>query len=150
MNTLEKRRKQYGIPETPYLPIARNVLVFRLPMEERTAGGLFIAETAQQAKRQGVLVAAGLKARDVFADHLVEIGDIVYFGRFAGDEDEFRRDPEGKAKRIIELKCEDINGSVDAWARAAEYEIDRNEDGEHFYVQSAPITDARLGSRGAP
>lgn len=156
MTSLEYRRKQYDIPETPYLPIGKNVLVFRLPMEQKTAGGLFIAESAQQAKRQGVLVAAGLRALEIFSDHLVALGDVVYFGRYAGDEDEFKRDPEGKGKRIIEMKCEDINGSVDALERVTAYDIAPNEEGDLVYTKRAAANDNALAQqyantrRGAP
>lgn len=132
--TLEARRKLYGIPEAPYLPMGKNVLVFRLPSETRTAGGLYIAEIAQEPKPIGVLVAAGLAALDVLADHLVEIGDIVWFARFAGYEREVARDPEGKAKEILQCKVEDVLGSVDALERRKTCDIDLNEEGEHIYV----------------
>lgn len=134
---LEQRRKLYGIPETPYLPMAKNVLVFRMPSETRTAGGLYIAETAQEPKPMGVLVAAGLAAHDVLSDHLVEIGDVVWFGRWAGWEKEVQRDPEGKGKQILQMKVEDVLGSVDALERVARYEIDLNEEGEHVYVAAS-------------
>lgn len=134
---MEERRKMYGIPETPYAPMGKNVLVFRMPSETRTAGGLYIAETAQEPKPMGVLVAAGLAALDVLSDHLVEIGDVVWFGRFAGWEKEIQRDPEGKGKQILQMKVEDVLGSVDALERIARSDIDLNEDGEHIYVAAS-------------
>jgi chaperonin GroES len=134
MSKLEERRKLYGIPETPYLPMGKNVLVFRMPSETRTAGGLWVAESAQEPKPMGVLVAAGLGALDVMADHLVELGDVVWFGRFAGWEKEIQRDPEGKGKQILQMKVEDVLGSVDALERVPAYEAVRDsETGEHIY-----------------
>lgn len=134
MSLLDERRKTYGIPHPPYLPIGKNVLVFRLPSETRTAGGLYIADVAQEAKPMGVLVGAGLQARDVMADHLVSLGDIVWFGRWSGWDQEIQRDPEGKGKHILQMKIDDVLGSVDALERQSGFSIDLNEDGEHFYV----------------
>lgn len=141
MSLLSERSKMYGIPSAPYLPMGKNVLVFRLPSESRTSGGLYIAETAQEPKPMGVVVEAGLAARDVMADHLVEIGDIVWFARFAGWEKEIQRDPEGKSKQILQMKVEDVLGSVDALARLAACDIGFNEDGEHIYVPRGAAND---------
>lgn len=140
MSQFSERVKQYGIPPIPYLPQGKNVLVFRVPNETRTAGGLYIAETAQEPKPCGILVGAGLAARDVMADHLIEIGDEVWFGRFAGWEKEVARDPEGKGKAILQMKIEDVLGSVDAIERFDDHTIARDLDpesetyGEHYYL----------------
>jgi co-chaperonin GroES (HSP10) len=134
MTLLAERQRTYGIPEAPYLAAAKNVLIFRLPNETRTAGGLYIADSVQEPKPMGVLIGAGLAALDIMTDHLIEIGDIVWFGRFAGWEREIQRDPEGKGKQILQMKIEDVLGSVDALDRVKRYDIDLNEDGEHIYV----------------
>jgi chaperonin GroES len=134
---LAARRKQFDIPEIPYLPIGKNVLVFRIPEEDRTAGGLYIPDTNKEPKSQGVLLAAGLGALDILADHLVEIGDMVWFGKYAGWESEVRREAESKGTKILQVKVEDVLGSVDARERLGDYSIDRDEDGEHFYAKRA-------------
>jgi len=69
----------YDIPPIPYLPVGKNVLVFRLPNETVSKGGIIFAEVAQEPKPFGVLVGAGLGAMDVLEDHLVRMGDIVWF-----------------------------------------------------------------------
>jgi chaperonin GroES len=136
MTKLEERRKQYGIPRRPYLPKGKVVLVYRLPAEERTAGGLVIPAQAEEAKSMGILVAAGLAARDEMHDALIDLGDVVWFGRFAGYEKEVERDPEGKGRNIISMMIQDINGSVDADDREADYELLYNEEeGEHYYAK---------------
>ena len=127
--------KEFGIPEVPYWPLSKTCLVFRLPSETRTAGGLFIAEEHAEPKPYGVLVAAGLAARDILEDNLIHIGDVVWFGRFAGWEKEIKRDPEGKGKQILQLKVEDILGSVDAVERVKEYDIVRVETDEGMQFQ---------------
>lgn len=136
-NGLAERSKHYDIPPTPYLPLGKNVLIFRLPSEQRTAGGLYIAESAQEPKPMGVLLAAGLAARDILADHLVEIGDIVWFARYSGWEKEIQRDPEGKGKQILQMKVDEVLGSVDALTRADDYSLDLNDEGEHIYIRKA-------------
>jgi chaperonin GroES len=137
MSKLGQRIEEYGIPSIPYLPQGKNVLVFRIPSETRTAGGLYVPDEHREAKPMGVLLAAGLGARDVMADHLIDVGDVVWFGRFAGWEKEVQRDPEGKGKQILQLKIDDVLGSVDALERAEEYEICVVQDGEnagqHYY-----------------
>lgn len=132
---LSERRRMYDIPPIPYLPVGKNVLVFRLPNETVSKGGIIFAEVAQEPKPYGVLVGAGLGAMDVLEDHLVELGDIVWFGRFAGWEKEIARDPEGKGKHIIQLKAEDILGSVDALERVNEYELGRDDDNNNILVR---------------
>lgn len=135
MSKLTERRKLYDIPAAPYLPLGKNILVFRLPSETVTASGLLIVEDAQEPKPMGVIIAAGLGALDVLDSHLVEIGDIVWFGRFAGWEKEVQRDPGGKGKRILQMKVEDVLGSVDAIERSKDYEILLNEEENHIYVK---------------
>lgn len=140
VSALERRRKQYDIPETPYLPIGKNVLIFRIPEEDRTAGGLYIPDTNKEPKSQGVLLAAGLGALDILADHLVEIGDLVWFGKYAGWESEVRREAAGKGEKILQVKVEDVNGSVDARERVRDYAIVRDEEDEyrqHRYMKRA-------------
>lgn len=137
MTKLDERRKQYGIPEIPYLPMGKVVLVFRIPTEETTAGGLYLPEEHREPKPMGVLVGAGLAARDILRDALVEIGDIVWFGQFSGWEKEIARDPMGKGKQILQLKVDELNGSEDAKARLGKtHEIEYDEEnGEHFYQE---------------
>jgi chaperonin GroES len=134
---LDERRKKYDIPGIPYLPIGKNVLIFRIPEEERTAGGLYIPDSNKEPKSQGVLLAAGLQALDIMADHLIEIGDMVWFGKWAGWESEVRREAESTGEKILQVKIDEVLGSVDALSRVKDFSVDLNEDGEHIYVKRA-------------
>lgn len=136
-DVLTERRRKYDIPSLPYLPMGKNVLVFRLPEETKTAGGLYVPETAQQYKHEGILIGAGLAALDIMVHHLIEIGDVIWFGRFAGWDEEVARDAAGKGRRIVQMKLEDILGSVDALDRVNGYNIERNQYDEHVYVKRA-------------
>jgi len=134
---LDKQREKYpDMPDVPYLPMGEVVLVYRLPSEEKTQGGLYIPEEHAGPKPCGVLVAAGLAARDVLADALIEIGDVVYFGRFEGDEKEFAREEAKKGRYLLQLKVRGLLGSVDALERMKTVDIVRDkETGEHIYKQ---------------
>lgn len=135
MSKLADRMKEYGIPPIPYLPAAKNVLVYRLPADERTSGGLYVPQEHQGTKSRGVLLAAGLAALDVMGDHLIEVGDIVWTSHFAGRDAEVRREEGRSADKVLQLKIEDVLGSVDAIERAKDCEIDVSDEGEHFYVR---------------
>ena len=141
MTKLEEKRKAYGIPEIPYLPMGRTILVFRIPSETKTEGGLFVPEEHAGPKRCGVLLAAGLAAREIMHDALIEIGDTVYFGRFEGDEDKVDREAGGVSRKLLTLKIDGVHGSVEAIDRARQYEIkpvvidDKTGDSEFRYVE---------------
>ena len=140
MSKLSERIEKYKIPAIPYLPSGKTILVFRIESEEQD-GLIFVPEEHREVKDIGVLLAAGLAARDVFADHLIEIGDICWFGRFAGTERQVKRDVGAKGIKILAMKVEDILGSVDALERVKDYEVARDADtksegfGEHFYAK---------------
>lgn len=148
MSRLDIRRAEFDIPELPYLPMGKNVLLFRLPEEEKTAGGLFIPETVREARERAVLIGAGLAAREIMADHLIELGDIVWFGRFAGSEREVARAAEGKGTYVLQVKIEDVLGSVDALKRAEDHEVGFNTEGDMVYVKK-PANDNHNGTRRA-
>lgn len=82
----------------------------------------------------GVLIAAGLVAHDVMESNLIEIGDVVWFGQYAGWQKEIQRDPAGTGKSIIQMKIEDVLGSVDALERVDHYDLRKNTEAKHVYV----------------
>lgn len=146
MSKLDERMKQYNIPPIPGLPMGKTILVYRIPPVDKTAGGLYIPETDQGEQEIGVLLAAGLGALDVLKAALIEIGDVVWFGRFAGTNRTVRREAEKKAEQITPMKVEDIQLSVDALERLEsydikEFDIEGEPTGQHFYVPKklAPV-----------
>lgn len=117
-------RKELDIPQIGYLPMGKNVLIFRLQGEEKTRGGIIVPDVHKEVKSRGILLAAGLQARDILADGLIEIGDEVCFAYFAGrDRKNEERDAGTAGKSILECKVEDILGSVDALERVKDYDI---------------------------
>ncbi|RME58627.1 MAG: co-chaperone GroES [Candidatus Dadabacteria bacterium] len=74
---------------TKLRPLHDRLLVKRIEQEEKTAGGLYIPDTAKEKPQQGKVVAIG-KGR-VMEDGSVRPldvheGDTILFGKYAGQE----------------------------------------------------------------
>ncbi len=70
-------------------PLNDRVLVKRLESEEKTAGGLYIPDTAKEKPSKGEIIAAGpgKVAEDGKRIALeVKVGDAVLFNKYAGTE----------------------------------------------------------------
>lgn len=88
-------------------PLFDRVYVERMESQKQTAGGLFIPEGSKEKGQTGKVIALGTgktNAQGVVQPFQVKVGDIVFFGKFAGtDVDE---------KGVL-LKEEEILGIVD-------------------------------------
>ena len=70
-------------------PLNDRVLVKRLESDEKTAGGLYIPDTAKEKPSRGKVVAAGpgkLADDGKRAALAVKAGDLVLFNKYAGTE----------------------------------------------------------------
>lgn len=65
-------------------PLSDRVLVKPNPAEEKTAGGLFIPDTAKEKPLMGKVIAAGPGTADIAME--VKVGDTVMYGKYAGTE----------------------------------------------------------------
>ncbi len=65
-------------------PLADRVLVKPDAAEEKTAGGLYIPETAKEKPLAGTIIAAGPGTSEVKME--VKAGDKVLYGKYAGTE----------------------------------------------------------------
>ena len=65
-------------------PLSDRVLVLPNPAEEKTAGGLFIPDTAKEKPLMGKVVAVGPGTAEVKME--VKEGDTVLYGKYAGTE----------------------------------------------------------------
>lgn len=84
---------------TKIRPLFDRLYVERAQTEEKTAGGLYIPEGSKEKGQTGTVVAVGSKK-----DFQVKVGDVVYFGKYAGtDVDDTH----------IILKEEDVLGIVE-------------------------------------
>ncbi|MDR2504103.1 MAG: co-chaperone GroES [Deltaproteobacteria bacterium] len=72
-----------------FSPLNDRVLVKRLESEEKTAGGLYIPDTAKEKPSKGQVVAVGpgkLAENGKLVATTVKAGDLVLFNKYAGTE----------------------------------------------------------------
>jgi chaperonin GroES len=72
-----------------FRPLYDRVLVKRSEGETRSAGGLYIPESAKEKPQQAVVVAVGtgrLTDDNKLVELIVKPGDRILFGKYAGDE----------------------------------------------------------------
>ncbi len=65
-------------------PLADRVVIEPKTAEEKTAGGLFIPDTAKEKPLEGVVLAVGTGTKDVTME--VAVGDRVLYGKYSGTE----------------------------------------------------------------
>ncbi len=65
-------------------PLADRVLVKPAPVEEKTAGGIIIPDTAKEKPLKGEVIAVGQGTKD--EEMVVKEGDKVLYGKYAGTE----------------------------------------------------------------
>lgn len=65
-------------------PLADRVLVEPAPVEEKTASGIIIPDTAKEKPQKGKVVAVGPGKKD--EPVTVKVGDHVLYGKYGGTE----------------------------------------------------------------
>ncbi len=73
---------------TAIKPLGDRVVVRPQEAEEKTAGGLFIPDTAKEKPMKGTVVAAGpgKVENGTKVDMTVKEGDVILYGKYAGTE----------------------------------------------------------------
>src|SRR3954469_10959972 len=93
-----------------FRPLHDRVLLRRVEQEEKTRGGIFIPDTAQEKPMEGEIVAVGPGARDEAGKrHPLEVksGDRVLFGKWSGTEVKI------DGEDLMIMKESDLMGVVD-------------------------------------
>jgi chaperonin GroES len=70
-------------------PLHDRVLIKRLPLEDKTASGIFIPDVAKEKPQKGEVIAVGagrLATDGKIMPMQVKKGDVVVFGKYAGTE----------------------------------------------------------------
>ena len=71
-------------------PLHDRVIIRRIEdSTDKTAGGLFIPDTAKEKPQEGEVIAVGPGARDEKGDRItpeVKVGDRILFGKWSGTE----------------------------------------------------------------
>jgi chaperonin GroES len=91
-------------------PLQDRVLIRRVEPQAKTAGGIFIPDTAQEKPVEGEVVAVGSGTRDVQGTlHALDLkcGDFVLFGKWSGTEVKL------DGEELMIMKEADIMGVVD-------------------------------------
>ena len=65
-------------------PLSDRVLIEAAPVEETTASGIIIPDTAKEKPLQGKVIAVGPGKKD--EPSTVKVGDTVLYGQYAGTE----------------------------------------------------------------
>ena len=90
-----------------FRPLHDRVVVERLEVEEKTASGIIIPDSAQEKPMQGKIIAAGSGSRDETGKIQpldVKEGDVVLFGKWSGTEVKL------DGKDLLIMKESDIMG----------------------------------------
>jgi len=72
-----------------FRPLHDRILVRRIEVEEKTAGGIIIPDTAKEKPQEGEVIAVGSGARDdsgKLVELDVKVGDRILFGKWSGTE----------------------------------------------------------------
>ncbi|MER8479572.1 co-chaperone GroES [Mesorhizobium sp. M1163] len=72
-----------------FRPLHDRILVRRIEVDEKTAGGIIIPDTAREKPQEGEVIAAGPGARDDSGQLQpldVKVGDRILFGKWSGTE----------------------------------------------------------------
>ena len=91
-------------------PLQDRVLIRRVESEAKTAGGIFIPDTAQEKPTEGEVVAVGPGLRDQDGKlHPLDVkdGDRVLFGKWSGSEIKI------DGEELLIMKEADIMGVID-------------------------------------
>ena len=70
-------------------PLGGRVVIEPLEVEDVTAGGIYLPETAKEKPQKGTIVACGEGERDDKGKRIpmdVKVGDVVLFNKYAGTE----------------------------------------------------------------
>src|ERR1700687_4697009 len=108
-----KSSPMYPGPRRPSMklrPLQDRVLIRRVEPEAKTAGGIFIPDTAQEKPMEGEVIAVGPGVRDEDGKlHPLDVksGDRVLFGKWSGTE--VKLDGED----LMIMKEADIMGVID-------------------------------------
>ena len=100
-----------------FRPLHDRVLIRRVEQEAKTAGGIFIPDTAQEKPMEGDVVAVGPGARDEDGKvHPLDVkpGDRVLFGKWSGTEVKI------DGEELMIMKESDVMGIVDGGAAATQ------------------------------
>lgn len=81
-------------------PLADRVLIEPMEAETKTAGGIYIPDSAQEKPQKGKIVAVGTGTKDEKME--VKVNDVVLYGKYSGTEIDW------KDKNFLIMKQSDV------------------------------------------
>ncbi|RWM20369.1 MAG: co-chaperone GroES [Mesorhizobium sp.] len=93
-----------------FRPLHDRILVRRIEVDEKTAGGIIIPDTAKEKPQEGEVIAAGPGARDDSGQLQpldVKVGDRILFGKWSGTEIKLN------GEDLLIMKESDVLGVID-------------------------------------
>ena len=94
-----------------FRPLHDRILVRRIEVDEKTAGGIIIPDTAKEKPQEGEVIAAGPGARDESGQLQpldVKVGDRILFGKWSGTEIKLN------GEDLLIMKESDVLGVIEA------------------------------------
>ncbi len=91
-------------------PLSDRLILKGVVAEEKTAGGIFLPDAAQEKPQQGEVIAAGpgkVLDNGKLAAMDVKVGDKVYYGKYSGTEIKLN------GEEFIVLRQDDVLGVVE-------------------------------------
>jgi chaperonin GroES len=91
-------------------PLSDRLILKGVLAEEKTAGGIFLPDAAQEKPQQGEVIAAGpgkVLDNGKLAAMDVKVGDKVYYGKYSGTEIKLN------GEEFIVLRQDDVLGVVE-------------------------------------
>ena len=115
-------------------PLHDKVFLRKLEESSLSSGGIIMPEEHRPVYSRGILLAMGLEAYDKLNDALVQVGDEVTIGVYAGrDREEAARKAGKPPSKVLECKAEDILGSVEAVKRVKDFALGLDDEGHTMY-----------------
>ena len=94
-------------------PLHDRVIVRRIEESDKTAGGLFIPDSAKEKPQEGEVIAVGPGARDESGKLVeldVKVGDRILFGKWSGTEIKLN------GEDLLIMKESDVMGVIEQTA----------------------------------
>lgn len=118
---LDAAIKEYAIPKWPYEAAYDRIVVFSLPEDKAKRdtyieGGKIVMTESRKTYEQnvtprGVIVSAGLGARDVLKSHGMGLGHVVWVARLSPWRHQVDRTSDGHDIEFLFLRVGDVVGS---------------------------------------
>ena len=92
-------------------PLSDRIIVKAVTAEEKTAGGIFLPDSAKEKPQQAEVIAVGpgkVQDNGKLAPVDVKVGDRVYYGKYSGTEVKL------DGSEYVVLRQDDILGVVEA------------------------------------